>query len=69
MQKAIVKVESEFSAHDCRSWKQLRKPYPTCKNCGKRLTDELSVKRGYGPECYKALPVRIVLHIEPVNAE
>ena len=23
-----------------------------CKGCGAKLTDELSVKRGYGPKCF-----------------
>lgn len=26
--------------------------YYKCQNCGKKLTDPESVKRGYGPECW-----------------
>lgn len=24
-----------------------------CKRCGRKLTDELSIERGYGPVCHK----------------
>jgi len=25
----------------------------TCKRCGRKISDELSLDRGYGPKCYE----------------
>jgi TATA-box binding protein (TBP) (component of TFIID and TFIIIB) len=35
-----------------------------CKGCGSVLTDALSIKRGYGRECFAAVPLVIVLDIQ-----
>ena len=57
------------------SWRFNPDPYPFiagngkvkrghyCHACGRPLKDETSRKRGYGPECWKELPVIVVLEI------
>lgn len=32
---------------------ELRDKLPKCLCCGKKLTDPISIKRGYGEECYR----------------
>jgi hypothetical protein len=39
-----------------------------CKACGAKLSDELSIKRGYGRECYEKYTA-IVLDIIPDGAK
>lgn len=36
---------------------------PVCQACGKPLTDPISIKRGYGQDCWAALTVAIVIQI------
>ena len=36
---------------------------PVCQACGKPLTDPISIKRGYGNDCWEALTVAIVIEI------
>lgn len=35
-----------------------------CRWCGQRLTDPLSLDRGYGPACWKRLPTEVRDRIE-----
>lgn len=34
-----------------------------CRACGCKLTDSVSIERGYGRECWNSFPVIIVLDI------
>lgn len=44
--------------------KRIKKSGHRCKRCGAKLTDPISIARGYGRECVqKDLPVMIVLDI------
>lgn len=27
--------------------------YQICRNCGRKLSDPVSIKRGFGPECWR----------------
>lgn len=38
-----------------------------CRECGKPLKDAESITRGYGPECWKSIPVILVLDIQAVE--
>ena len=62
MSEGIVRIKAKYVA-PYRS-KPLKVSPGHCKLCDAKLTDELSLKRGYGRDCW-ITHVVIVLQIEP----
>jgi len=64
-----VKISSKF---DPDNWHAMFNPNylsrkrkgNVCRACGRPLTNEISKKRGYGPECWKQVLVIVVLDIQ-----
>jgi len=47
----IVELEPHYHAGSKKRARKIRDGY--CKSCGSKLSDELSIKRGYGPRCFE----------------
>lgn len=47
----IVELDWRYPSDGGKKAKKIRPGY--CKNCGSKLTDELSIKRGFGRECFE----------------
>lgn len=66
---AQVKVSYKFNPspypYIMRNGRPKRGNY--CRECGKPLKDAESIARGYGPECWKSIPVLIVLDVQAVE--
>jgi hypothetical protein len=67
-----VKITSKFDPDKWHAtfnpnFQKRKKKGNVCCACGKPLTDEISKKRGYGPECWKQVPVIITLDIRKAS--
>ena len=55
----------ELQPYQAQIKKRVKQQKPGhCKACGAKLKDELSIQRGYGPECYQKWTA-VVLEIVP----
>ena len=56
--KSAGKDITKISKYVKKQAKKKRNALGVCKLCGRKLTDPLSVSRGYGVECYEKVGVK-----------
>lgn len=61
--KSWAQIELEDRLKDRHSWPVLG-PSSTCVECGKALSDPISVKRGYGFDCASKVFARLLQEVK-----